>query len=112
MLREGAAEAWAAVVLTVKVEVTGAPLVVIGAAGFSEQVGGGLAAVIMMQLIVTVPVKPPEGTKVTVEVADPPAVTGAGMGEADRLKSGTACTVKLTDPLWLTDPEVPLIVTL
>src|SRR5580700_9126537 len=100
MVREGAAEAWAAVVLTVKVEVTGAPLVVIGAAGFSEQVGAGLAVVIMLQVIVTVPLKPPEGAKVTVEVADPPAVTGPGKGEAERLKSGTTCTVRLTDPLW------------
>jgi hypothetical protein len=111
MLLEGAAEACAAVVLTVKVEVTGAPLVAIEA-GFSEQVGAGLAVVIMLQLMVTVPLKPPEGAKVTVEVADPPAVTGAGKSEAERVKSGTACTVKLTDPLWLTDPEVPVIVTL
>ena len=110
MLLEGAAEACAAVVRTVKVEVTGAPTAI--EAGFSEQVGAGLAVVIMLQLIVTVPLKPPEGAKVTVEVADPPAVTGPGKGEAERLKSGTTCTVKLTDPLWLTEPEVPVIVTL
>ena len=111
MLLGGAAEACAAVVLTVRVEVTGAPLVVTEV-GFSEQVGAGLAAVIMLQAKFTVPLKPADGAKVMVEVAEPPAATDAGNGEAERLKSGAPCTVKLTDPLWLTDPEVPVIVTL
>jgi hypothetical protein len=111
MLLGGVRDACAAVVPTVRAEVTGAPLVVTEA-GLSEQVGAGLATVIMLQPKLTVPLKPPDGARVIVEVADPPAVTDAGKGEAERLKSGAACTVKLTDPLWLTDPEVPVIVTL
>jgi hypothetical protein len=111
MLLGGVTEACAAVVLTVRVEVAGAPLIVIEA-GLSKQVGAGLATVVMLQLRFTVPLKPPDGAKVMVEVADPPTVTDVGNGEAERLKSRAACTVKLMDALWLTDPEVPANVTL
>jgi hypothetical protein len=52
---------------------------------------------------------------VIVEVADPPAVTEAGeSAEAAIVKSGGAdigLMMRPTDVLWLTDPEVPVTVT-
>jgi hypothetical protein len=108
MLRDGDRDAWGAVVLTVSVACTGAPLSV---TGVEEQTGGGVALVAIVQLKVTVPLKPTDGVTVVVKVAELPAVTliEAGFGDdSEKLP----CTVMLTDVFWLTEAELPVIVRL
>jgi hypothetical protein len=65
-----------------------------------------------VQASVTEPVKPPVGVMVTVEVADPPAVTVAGLSTGAAIVNPGDATVKLTDVLWTVAPEVPVTVML
>ena len=86
-------------------------------AGMNAHVGAGVTTGVMpLQDRFTVPLKPLSGAMVIVEVADPPAATEAGdSADAVIVKSGggpTEFTVRLTDVLWLTNPEVPVTVTL
>jgi len=102
-----------AVVLTVNMEV---PEPLVTEPGLSEHVGGRATTGVMLQDRFTVPLKPFTGAMVIEEVAIPPAATEAGeSADAVIVKSGggpTEFTVRLTDVLWLTDPEVPVTVTL
>jgi hypothetical protein len=98
-----------AVVLTVSVEV---PEPLATEVGLNEHLGAGVPPPVMLQARLTVPLKPFIEVMVIVEVDDPPAETVAGeTAEAAIPKSGVI-TVRLMDVLWLTDPEVPVIVTL
>ena len=48
----------------------------------------------------------------TVEAIEAPAETVTGdVAEMEKSGAVDACTVRLTDVLWLNDPEVPVIVT-
>ena len=56
---------------------------------------------------------PPVGAMVTVDVALDPWLTVSVLGDAERLKFGAgavALTVRLTVAVWLSEPEVPVIV--
>jgi hypothetical protein len=59
----------------------------------------------------TAPLNPFAGVMETVEAIEDPAATVTGE-VAEIEKSAVAATVRLTDELWLNDPEVPVIVTL
>lgn len=64
---------------TVSVDVAAAvPLITTGDA-LKEQMGGGVAPVMLLQERLTLPVYPFSGVTVMVEVAVPPAVTEAGL---------------------------------
>jgi hypothetical protein len=104
-------DAWFAVVLTVSV-----PEVEDVAEAVTEQTGAGLAVVVMLQAKFTVPLKPPEGTTAIVDVAEPPADTVAEVGLAVNVKlppPPDVATVKVSGGVvvWVTDPEVPVTVT-
>lgn len=100
----------AAVVLTVNVEV---PEAFVTELELNAQVGaGGPPPVMLLQASATVPVKPPVGAMVTVEVADPPAETVAGDSAGAVIVKPGADTVRLTDVLWTVAPEVPVTVIL
>jgi hypothetical protein len=59
----------------------------------------------------TAPLNPFAGVMETVEaIADPAATVTGDVTEIE--KSAVVATVRLTDVLWLNDPEVPVIVTL
>lgn len=62
---------------------------------------------------VTLPVKPPDGVTVIVELPLLPCVTLKLLGEADNEKFGVAVafTVNEIDVVWLSVPDVPVIVT-
>jgi hypothetical protein len=64
-------------------------------------------------LIVTAPVKPPEGVTVAVYVVDAPCTIEREAGVAVTVKSAveTAFTTRVTVVLWLKVPLVPVIVT-
>jgi hypothetical protein len=69
-------------------------------AGAKEQVGTEVTTGVMLQVKLTVPLKPVVGATVIVEVADAPAATEAGdSAEAATVKSaaGAAATVRPTD---------------
>ena len=98
--------------VTVNVDVPEPPVTGVG---LNEHVAGRFTVGVMLQDRATLPLKLFTGAIVIVEVADAPAATEAGASaEAERVKSGTgtALTVRLTDVLWLTDPKVPVTVTL
>jgi hypothetical protein len=82
--------------------------------GLSEHVAGGFTTGLTWQVRFTVTLKPLRGAMVIVEVADPPAVTVAGeIAVLSMAKSGWAApgvTVRPTETLWLTEPEVALTV--
>ena len=59
----------------------------------------------------TLPLKPFTGLTVTVSAPLAPCVMLTLFGDADRLKSGAAFTVRLTVVVWVRLPEVPVIVT-
>lgn len=59
----------------------------------------------------TLPLKPFTGLTVTVSVPLAPCVILTLFGEADRLKSGAAFTVRLTVVVCVRLPDVPVIVT-
>ena len=61
----------------------------------------------------TLPVKPPDGVTVIVELPLLPCVTLKLLGEADSEKFGVAVafTVNEIDVVWLSVPDVPVIVT-
>ena len=65
------------------------------------------------QVTLTGELKPFIGVTETVEATDAPAETVTG-DVAEIVKSATvpSCTVRLRDVIWLTDPELPVIVTL
>lgn len=73
---------------------------------------GTRVAVIVPLLVndrVTVPVKPPTGVTVMLQLPEPPWLTGTGCGEqAVRVKS---VTLTVTIALWDSDPLVPVTVT-
>jgi hypothetical protein len=100
---------WAAVVLTVSIEVPEA-----FGTGFKlkAQVGAGLPPPVTLQVSATAPVKPPVGATVIVEVADAPAETVAGDSAGAAIVKLGDDTVRLTEVLWLVAPEVPVTVTL
>src|SRR5271156_1209585 len=61
----------------------------------------------------TSPLNPFAGLIETVEAINPPSATVSGeVAEIEKFATAPACTVRLTDVLWLNDPEVPVIVTL
>ena len=67
---------------SVSVDVAAAvPLITTGDA-LKEQMGGGVAPVMLLQERLTLPVYPLTGVAVTAEVAVPPAVTEAGLNAA------------------------------
>jgi len=100
-----------AVVPTVSVDV---PEPFASEAKLKEHVGAGVPPPATRQARLTADAKPPVGATVIVEVTEAPAVIEALDGAAEIVKSGVAgaLTVRLTDVLWLTDPEVPVIVML
>ena len=101
-----------AVVVTVSADVPD-PFATEG--GANKHVGAGVPPPVTLQARLTVPVKPPVGAMVIVEVAVPPAATLAGASVVRAIvKSGVAgaLTVRLIDVVWLTDPEVPVTVML
>lgn len=106
-------DACAAVVLTVRVEVAGPPLM-LTEAWLSEHVGAALSVVVMLQVRLTAPASPFVGLTIIVDVTVSPAETVPEVGVAERVNPGgeVAVTVKLTDVLWFRDPEVPVTVTL
>jgi hypothetical protein len=79
--------------------------------GTNAHAGGGVTVgEMLLQERFTVPLKLLSAAIVIVEVADPPGMTLAGdKAEAEILKS---CTARLSAVSWITDPEVPLTVTL
>jgi hypothetical protein len=109
MLCDGWREAWGAVVFTVNVACTGLlPTVTV----VDEQAGAGVALVAIVQLRVTLPVKPPDGVTVTAKFAELPALTVAeeGFGD-DSEKSGFAgaeVTFSVTAVEWASCPDVPV----
>jgi hypothetical protein len=108
----GARDAFAfAVVLMVSVEVPEPGTEV----ELNEHVGAGVPPpVMLLQARLTLPLKLATGVMVMVEVADPPAETVAGESAVAVIaKSGVvlACTTRLTEVVWLVDPEVPVMVT-
>ena len=83
-------------------------------AALKAQVGAGVAAPVTLQARVTVPVNPPVGAIVIVDVADAPALTVAGVsaeGVMVNPAEAAAVTVRLTVVECVTAPEVPVIVT-
>jgi hypothetical protein len=60
----------------------------------------------------TSPVKPFNGAIVIVDVPGVPTITETVVGLAVSVKSGVAVTVKVADAVWVSDPLVPVIVTL
>ena len=84
--------------------------------GLNEQEGDGVTeGAIVLHARVTVPVKPPVGATVIVDVADAPALTVAGVSAVDvRVKpaKAAAVTVRLTVVECVTAPEVPVTVML
>ena len=79
------------------------------------QVGAGVAAPVTLQARVTVPVNPPVGAIVIVDVADAPALTVAGVsaeGVMVNPAEAAAVTVRLTVVECVTAPEVPVTVML
>jgi hypothetical protein len=62
----------------------------------------------------TAPLNPFTGLIETVEAIEAPAETVTGeVAEIEKFPEvAVVCTVRLTDVLWLKDPEVPVIVTL
>ena len=80
----------------------------------NAHVGAGVPPPVTTQARFTADAKPPTAVTVIVELTDEPAGTAALDGAAEMVKSGVvgAFTVRLTDALWLTDPEVPVIVVL
>ena len=61
----------------------------------------------------TSPVNPFAGLIETVDAINPPAATVNGeVAEIEKSATVPDCTTRLTDVLWLNDPEVPVIVTL
>jgi hypothetical protein len=98
--------------LTVSVEV---PVAFGSDAALKAQVGAGVAAPVTLQARVTVPVNPPVGAIVIVDVADAPALTVAGVsaeGVMVNPAEAAAVTVRLTVVECVTAPEVPVIVKL
>jgi hypothetical protein len=63
------------------------------------------------QARLTAPLNPFAGSTETVEAIEDPAATVTG-DVAEIEKFAAPATVRLTDVLWLNDPEVPVIVTL
>ena len=59
---------------------------------------------------VTAPVKPPEGVTVMVLLPVEPCVTVTLPGEAASVKSGGTLIVRLMVVVWVSVPEVPVIV--
>jgi hypothetical protein len=99
-----------AVVLTVTTEV---PEPFATELGLSEHVGGRATTGVMPQDRFTVLLKPFIAAIVIVDVADPPAETVVGESAAAAIvKLAAAFTVRLTDVLWVNDPEDPVTVTL
>ena len=80
----------------------------------NEHVGAGAPPPLTTQARFTADAKPPTAVTVIVELTDEPAGTEALDGAAEMVKSGVvgAFTVRLSDALWLNDPEVPVIVML
>jgi hypothetical protein len=80
-----------ATVLTVRTDV---PLPFATDAGLNEQVAGRETAGVMLQARLTAPLNPLAGVIVTVEVADEPAATEAGVSAVAAMpKSGTGGAV-------------------
>lgn len=99
-------------VLTVSVEV---PVAFGSDAALKAQVGAGVAAPVTLQARVTVPVNPPVGAIVIVDVADAPALTVAGVsadGVMVKPAEAAAVTVRINVVVRVTAPEVPVTVTL
>jgi hypothetical protein len=95
-------------VLTVSADV---PVPVGMEGGTKAHVGAGVTAGVMVQERVTALLKPLSAATVTVEVDVPPAATEAGVSAvAATVKSAGPVTVKPTDALWVSEPEVPVTV--
>ena len=102
------------VVANVRLDVPEAPVM---AAGLNEHAGGAVVAgepltVMPRQERVTSPPKPPVGEAVIVAFADPPAVTVAGESAVEETtKAGGACTTSGRGALCVSEPEVPITLT-
>jgi hypothetical protein len=59
---------------------------------------------------VTAPLKPPEGVTVMVLLPFAPCTTVTLLGEAASVKSGGGLTVRLMVVVWVSAPEVPVMV--
>jgi hypothetical protein len=99
------------VVLTVSV---GVPDPLANVAVLNEHVGAGVPPPATAHARFTADAKPPTAVTVIVEFTDEPAGTEAFDGAAEMVKSGVvgAFTVRLTEVLWLSTPEVPVTVML
>jgi hypothetical protein len=95
-----------AFVLSVSVEVVWEPLT---GFGLNEQVGAGVPPPVTLQARFTAFAKPFIGVMETVEVPDAPTETVTGE-VAEMEKSSAGPTTRLTDVLWLSEAEVPIIV--
>lgn len=98
--------------LTVRAEVP-APVAI--EAGTNVHAGAGVTTGATLQERFTALLKPLSAATVIVEVADAPAATDAGESADPAIEKsgggGTGLTVRLTDVLWLSNPDVPVIVT-
>ena len=94
----------AAVLLAVRVSVL-VPALLIGLNDAETPVGKPGGAKLTEPLL-----KPPEGVIVIVLEALAPGATVTLLGEADKLKFGTAAvvTVRLKFAVWVSEPEVPV----
>lgn len=98
-----------AVVLTVSVEV---PEAFATEAGVNEQAGAGVPPPVTAQVSATVPVNPPVGATVIVDLDmdDVPWTTEAGVSAVAEIVKPGVDTVRLTVVLWTVDPPVPVTV--
>src|ERR1700678_4109259 len=103
-------DAWGAVVFTVMLVCAAAPLI---CTKVDAQLGAGLALVATVHPSVTVPLNPPDGVMVVVNVAPLPAVTVAadGLGVDNAKFPPVPVTVSVTLAGCASDPEVPITVT-
>jgi hypothetical protein len=102
----------AAVVLTVRVDVTGEAEVTFAEDGLIEQVAGALDAVgLMAQLRLTVPVNPPDGVTEIVEVPLPPRLTVMLPLLLRANEEDPEVTFTFTVVVCVIEPDVPVTVT-
>jgi hypothetical protein len=94
----------------------GLPLPAVKVAGFKLHCGGTDVSGVIAQLRFTVPLKPPDGVTVTLDVAVPPSANVPGFsGVADKENAGAVVptvTVKLAWAVCETGPELAVIVKL
>jgi len=95
------------VVFTVSVEV---PEALAMEFALKAQLGAGVPPPVTAQVSATVPVKPPVGATVIVDVEEAPAAIEAGASAGAEIVKPGDDTVRLTVALWTVDPPVPVTV--